>query len=94
MENSPEVLRYAAFSTTPNGGNPAGLVLDARHLDETGMLAVAAAVGYAETAFVTEQGVDGDPRRGWILHLRYPCRPGRHRDSRRRRRHHRIVHGR
>lgn len=63
MENTPEVLRYAAFSTTPNGGNPAGLVLDARHLDEAEMLAVTAAVGYAETAFVTEQGVDGDPRR-------------------------------
>ena len=68
MEISPEVLRYAAFSTTPDGGNPAGLVLDARHLDEAGMLAVAAAVGYAETAFVTEQGVDGDPRRS---RLRY-----------------------
>lgn len=30
MENTPEVLRYAAFSTTPNGGNPAGLVLNLR----------------------------------------------------------------
>lgn len=69
MENSPEVLRYAAFSTTPDGGNPAGLVLDARHLDEAGMLAVAAAVGYAETAFVTEQGVDGDPRRSRVRYF-------------------------
>ena len=24
-----EVLRYAAFSTSPEGGNPAGVVLDA-----------------------------------------------------------------
>jgi PhzF family phenazine biosynthesis protein len=32
------------------------------------MLAVAATVGYAETAFVTEPGVDGDPRRS---RLRY-----------------------
>lgn len=69
MENSPEVLRYAAFSTTPNGGNPAGLVLDARSLDEAGMLAVAADVGYAETAFVTEQGVDGDPRRSRVRYF-------------------------
>ena len=38
MENTPEVLRYTAFSTTPDGGNPAGLVLDARHLDDAGML--------------------------------------------------------
>ena len=69
MENSPEVLRYAAFSTTPDGGNPAGLVLDARHLDDAGMLAVAAAVGYAETAFVTEQGVQGDPRRSRVRYF-------------------------
>lgn len=70
MENTaPEVLRYAAFSTTPTGGNPAGLVLDARHLDDAGMLAVAAAVGYAETAFVTEPGVGGDPRRSRVRYF-------------------------
>lgn len=69
MEITPEVLRYAAFSSTPNGGNPAGLVLDARDLDEAGMLAVAAAVGYAETAFVTHQGVDGDPRRSRVRYF-------------------------
>jgi len=69
MENSPEVLRYAAFSATPDGGNPAGLVLDASHLDEAGMLAVAAAVGYAETAFVTEPGVGGDLRRSRVRYF-------------------------
>ena len=69
MESTPEVLRYAAFSTTPDGGNPAGLVLDASHLDDAGMLAVAAAVGYAETAFVTEQAVDGDPRRSRVRYF-------------------------
>ncbi len=69
MESTPEVLRYAAFSTTPDGGNPAGLVLDARHLDDPGMLAVASAVGYAETAFVTEQNVDGDPRRSRVRYF-------------------------
>jgi PhzF family phenazine biosynthesis protein len=69
MENSPEVLRYAAFSTTPDGGNPAGLVLDASHLGDAGMLTVAAAVGYAETAFVTEPGVGGDPRRSRVRYF-------------------------
>lgn len=48
----PEVLRYAAFTTDPEGGNPAGVVLDARGMDDAAMLAVAAAVGYSETAFL------------------------------------------
>lgn len=48
-----QVLRYAAFTTTPDGGNPAGVVLDAAGLDEAAMLAIAAEVGYSETAFLT-----------------------------------------
>ncbi|MGY5125511.1 PhzF family phenazine biosynthesis protein [Streptomyces nigrescens] len=48
-----EVLRYSAFTTDPAGGNPAGVVLDAEGLDDARMLAVAAEVGYSETAFVT-----------------------------------------
>jgi PhzF family phenazine biosynthesis protein len=48
-----EVLRYAAFTNDPNGGNPAGVVLDATGLDDAAMLAVAAEVGYSETAFLT-----------------------------------------
>ena len=47
-----EVLRYAAFTETPDGGNPAGVVLDARGLSEAGMLKLAADVGYSETAFL------------------------------------------
>jgi PhzF family phenazine biosynthesis protein len=47
-----EVLRYAAFTTDPAGGNPAGVVLDADGLDEPGMQAIAAEVGYSETAFL------------------------------------------
>ena len=69
MEDTTEILRYAAFSTTPEGGNPAGLVLDASHLDDAGMLAVAAAVGYAETAFVTETAVDGNARRSRVRYF-------------------------
>jgi PhzF family phenazine biosynthesis protein len=47
-----EVLRYAAFTTSPDGGNPAGVVLDARGADEAAMQRVAAEVGYSETAFL------------------------------------------
>ncbi|MGH3498385.1 MAG: PhzF family phenazine biosynthesis protein [Nocardioidaceae bacterium] len=47
-----EVLRYAAFTTTPEGGNPAGVVLDADGLTDLAMQAIAADVGYSETAFV------------------------------------------
>ena len=52
-ETTIEVLRYSAFTTDPAGGNPAGVVLDASTLDEDGMLAIAADVGFSETAFVT-----------------------------------------
>ncbi|PRY46505.1 PhzF family phenazine biosynthesis protein [Umezawaea tangerina] len=47
-----EILRYTAFSTDPDGGNPAGVVLDARGLDDAAMLAIAADLGYSESAFV------------------------------------------
>ncbi|MFF9894424.1 PhzF family phenazine biosynthesis protein [Streptomyces longispororuber] len=49
----PEVLRYTAFATDPAGGNPAGVVLDAAGLDDARMLAVAADLGYSESAFLT-----------------------------------------
>ena len=45
--------RYTAFTTDPGGGNPAGVVLDAAGLDPEAMRAVAADLGYSETAFVT-----------------------------------------
>jgi len=48
-----EVLRLTAFSDDPAGGNPAGVVLDARGLSEEQMRAIAAEVGYSETAFIT-----------------------------------------
>jgi PhzF family phenazine biosynthesis protein len=51
----PEILRLAAFTDDPAGGNPAGVVLDASGLDAEAMQAIAAEVGYSETAFV-----DGD----------------------------------
>lgn len=54
----PEILRYAAFSDDPAGGNPAGVVLDASALDAAQMQAIAAEVGYSETAFLVP-GEDG-----------------------------------
>src|SRR5665647_407742 len=62
------VLRYAAFADGPDGGNPAGVMLDATGLDDDQMQGLAARIGYAETAFVTEHNVGGDPRRS---RLRY-----------------------
>ncbi|WP_432165157.1 PhzF family phenazine biosynthesis protein [Streptomyces sp. bgisy031] len=53
MNTDSDVLRYTAFATDPSGGNPAGVVLDARALDDEEMLAVAARLGYSETAFLT-----------------------------------------
>jgi len=52
-------LRYAAFSDDPRGGNPAGVVLDARGLDAARMLAIAAELGYSETAFASPRDAAG-----------------------------------
>ncbi|HWI72786.1 MAG TPA: PhzF family phenazine biosynthesis isomerase [Baekduia sp.] len=51
-----DILRLAAFTDVPAGGNPAGVVLDATELDAATMQAIAADVGYSETAFVTAKG--------------------------------------
>lgn len=56
------VLRYAAFTDRGSGGNPAGVLLDAAGLDDGVRLAVAAQVGYSETAFVEAEGGDGKYR--------------------------------
>lgn len=53
MHRSPEILRYTAFSADPAGGNPAGVVLDATGLGDEEQLAIAAELGYSETAFLT-----------------------------------------
>jgi PhzF family phenazine biosynthesis protein len=50
-----EVIRRAAFTDDPAGGNPAGIVLDASKLDDATMQAIAADVGYSETAFLTRR---------------------------------------
>ncbi|GAA2387788.1 PhzF family phenazine biosynthesis isomerase [Streptomyces glaucosporus] len=65
--DAPEVLRYTAFSSDPGGGNPAGVVPDAGALDDAEMLAIAARVGYSETAFLTPPppGLEAAPGRGF-----------------------------
>jgi PhzF family phenazine biosynthesis protein len=57
-----EILRYAAFTDDPAGGNPAGVVPDASGLDDAAMLAVAADLGYSESAFLVPGERPGDYR--------------------------------
>ncbi|MEU4171182.1 PhzF family phenazine biosynthesis isomerase [Streptomyces sp. NPDC026665] len=66
-----EVLRYTAFSSTPGGGNPAGVVLDAAALDDSDMLAIAADLGYSESAFLTAPPQDLDGPAGRAYSIRY-----------------------
>jgi PhzF family phenazine biosynthesis protein len=63
----PRILRLAAFTDDPQGGNPAGVVLDAAGLDAEEMQAIAAGVGYSETAFV-----DGDAVRYFSPEIEVP----------------------
>jgi PhzF family phenazine biosynthesis protein len=53
---APHILRLAAFSDDPAGGNPAGVVLDAAGLSDEQMQQIAADVGYSETAFIVGGG--------------------------------------
>jgi PhzF family phenazine biosynthesis protein len=52
-----DVLQYAAFSDRPDGGNPAGVVLDAAGLSDAEMLAIAADLGYSESAFLDGEDI-------------------------------------
>lgn len=58
------VYHYDAFSTVPNKGNPAGVVVNADSLSEAEMQNIAHLVGFNETVFVLKSR-DGD------LRLRY-----------------------
>src|SRR4051812_13200133 len=53
------ILHYTAFTDTPDGGNPAGVVLDASALSDAEMQQIAADLGYSESAFVTTRGDGG-----------------------------------
>ena len=54
-----EIMRYVAFSNSPDGGNPAGVVLDAAGIADDLMLRIAAEVGFSETAFLTPRADGG-----------------------------------
>jgi PhzF family phenazine biosynthesis protein len=57
MPQMSDVLRYVAFSDRPDGGNPAGVVLDAGGMSDEEMLRIAADLGYSESAFVNGQDI-------------------------------------
>ena len=61
------LLRVAAFTTDPSGGNPAGVWLGDALPAPAEMQRIATAVGYSETAFLVPDG-SGDPGR---LRVRY-----------------------
>jgi PhzF family phenazine biosynthesis protein len=69
MTTQPAVLRFTAFSDDPEGGNPAGVVLDAAGLDDDAMLAIAAELGYSESAFLTAppEGLGGAEGRAFTI---------------------------
>lgn len=69
MAISHDILRLTAFSSDPAGGNPAGVLLDARGLDDSELQSVAAEVGYAETAFLIEPELGGNPRHSRIRYF-------------------------
>ncbi|MEF1227124.1 PhzF family phenazine biosynthesis protein [Vibrio fortis] len=52
MENI-EVFLVNAFTKEGSGGNPAGVVLNADHLNDEDKLHIAQIIGYSETAFVS-----------------------------------------
>ena len=52
----PILLRLAAFTTDPRGGNPAGVWIGAALSPDGDMLRIAADVGYSETAFIAPDG--------------------------------------
>ncbi|MDN3443045.1 PhzF family phenazine biosynthesis protein [Microbacterium sp. APC 3901] len=63
MTDDPGVLRYSAFAATSDGGNPAGVVLDAGGLSDERMQRIATDVGFSETAFLVGRTDDsGVPR--------------------------------
>ncbi len=67
LDMSTDLLRYAAFTRDGEGGNPAGVVLDARELTDDQMLSIARRVGYSETAFVLPG--THDPRRAGLRYF-------------------------
>jgi PhzF family phenazine biosynthesis protein len=59
MEDSMNIKAYTinAFAKTLEGGNPAGVVMDADRLSEYEMKKIAGILGYSETAFVMKSDI-------------------------------------
>ena len=51
-QHAPTLLRLAAFTTEPSGGNPAGVWIGGTFPTDAEMQRIAAEVGYSETAFL------------------------------------------
>lgn len=68
-DDAPQVHRLAAFTSDPAGGNPAGVVITGAPLDPVRMQAIAAEVGYSETAFL----VPGAAPRAWRVRYFSPA---------------------
>lgn len=43
-----------AFTENPNGGNPAGVIIDANYISEQRMIEISSELGFSESAFVQE----------------------------------------
>src|SRR5919107_4343282 len=52
----PELLRLAAFTVDPGGGNPAGVWIGDALPESADMLRIAVEVGFSETAFLVPDG--------------------------------------
>lgn len=52
-----DVILVNAFTENQKGGNPAGVVLNADHLSDAQTFKIAQAVGYSETAFVSNDDI-------------------------------------
>jgi PhzF family phenazine biosynthesis protein len=63
-----ELLRLAAFTTDPSGGNPAGVWIGDALPSAEKMQQLAAEVGYSETAFLAPDG-SGDRGRLWVRYF-------------------------
>lgn len=51
------VHHYDAFSSKPNEGNPAGVVVESSHLTESDMQSIAYQVGFNETVFICQSEI-------------------------------------
>lgn len=66
-----EILRLAAFTTDPGGGNPAGVVIASVALSDVEMQRIATDIGYSETGFFTPPAEGGSSLDGRRFRVRY-----------------------